>query len=264
MDTDTVSHVNKIRNETIVLQGEMSLDDLERLTDRCRSPKQLRALLDRVQTFLPYQSLVCGWGYRSHPTIGVIFNHGYPVEFLRWYLSKGLLWKGPVFQEWLRTEKAQVYDDVQKRLKDQFDPELRRRARKFNLQHSIAGGLIRKDLWIFFALSMDSAKTCRAHLELFQSIAPMLAKALKRACPRPLLSNRELAVLERRAMGESLKVIAASKGITERTVRFHLQRIKRKLYTDDLVNAVVIAVRSGMLEQTWKEWNWRKETATSR
>ncbi len=27
----------------------------------------------------------------------------------------------------------------------------------------------------------------------------------------------------------------------------HLQRIKRKLYTDDLINAVVIAARSGMI-----------------
>ncbi len=44
----------------------------------------------------------------------------------------------------------------------------------------------------------------------------------------------------------------------------HLQRIKRKLYTDDLLNAVVIAVKSGMLDQTWKEWRWRHEHPSSR
>jgi hypothetical protein len=44
----------------------------------------------------------------------------------------------------------------------------------------------------------------------------------------------------------------------------HLQRIKKKLYTDDLVNAVVIAVRSGMLDQTWKEWRWQRESISSR
>ena len=55
-------------------------------------------------------------------------------------------------------------------------------------------------------------------------------------------------------MGELLKQIAAAQGISERTVRMHLQRIKKKLYTDDLVNAVVIAVRSGMLDRVWKEF----------
>ena len=48
-------------------------------------------------------------------------------------------------------------------------------------------------------------------------------------------------------MGEIIKQIARAEGITDRTVRMRLQRIKKKLYTDDLVNAVVIAVRSGMI-----------------
>ena len=52
-------------------------------------------------------------------------------------------------------------------------------------------------------------------------------------------------------MGEIMKQIAAAEGISERTVRQHLQRIKKKLYTDDLVNAVVIAVKSGMLFPPW-------------
>jgi len=68
-----------------------------------------------------------------------------------------------------------------------------------------------------------------------------------------LLTKRETAVLERRAKGEIIKQIAAAEGISERTVRAHLQHIKTKLYTDDLVNAVVIAVKSGMLLPPWKK-----------
>ena len=48
-------------------------------------------------------------------------------------------------------------------------------------------------------------------------------------------------------MGEITKQIASAEGISERTVREHLQHIKRKLYTDDLVNAVAIAVKTGMV-----------------
>ena len=65
-----------------------------------------------------------------------------------------------------------------------------------------------------------------------------------------LLTKRETAVLERRAMGEITKQIGMSEGISQRTVREHFQRIKKKLYTDDLINAVVIAVKSGMLLPT--------------
>ena len=47
--------------------------------------------------------------------------------------------------------------------------------------------------------------------------------------------------------GELQKQIAANEGVSERTVRAHLNRIKRKLYTNDLINAVAIAVRQKMV-----------------
>jgi hypothetical protein len=48
-------------------------------------------------------------------------------------------------------------------------------------------------------------------------------------------------------MDQIVKQIAAAEGMSEPTVREHLEEIKRKLCTDDLVNAVVIAVKTGML-----------------
>ena len=94
----------------------------------------------------------------------------------------------------------------------------------------------------------------RTHLTQFELIVPWLVEgASQRAYPRMLLTKRETAILQRRATGEIIKQIAAAEGISERTVRGHLQQIKRKLYTDDLVNAVVIAVESGMLLPPWKK-----------
>ena len=77
------------------------------------------------------------------------------------------------------------------------------------------------------------------------------------AYPRPLLSSRETSVLERRSLGEVIKQIAVAEGITDRTVRMHLQRIKKKLYADDLVNAVVIADKMGMIGRSSKAWRWQ-------
>jgi hypothetical protein len=47
--------------------------------------------------------------------------------------------------------------------------------------------------------------------------------------------------------------------MTDRTVRMHLQRIKRKLFTDDLINAVVIVARSGMIR--WDRPRRARDTA---
>jgi len=63
-------------------------------------------------------------------------------------------------------------------------------------------------------------------------------------------------------MGEAIKQIAAEEGIAERTVTMHLQRVKKKLYTDDLVNAIVMAVRSGMIDESWKDWQVPKSRSS--
>ncbi|MGE0277465.1 MAG: LuxR C-terminal-related transcriptional regulator [Nitrospiraceae bacterium] len=64
-------------------------------------------------------------------------------------------------------------------------------------------------------------------------------------------------------MGQIIKQIAHAEGITGRTVRMHLQHIKRKLYTDDLVNAVVIAVKNGMLLHSSPKIDERRELPTN-
>ena len=102
-------------------------------------------------------------------------------------------------------------------------------------------------------MNMGSDDSCRAFLGQFESVVPVLGRALQSACPRPLVTKRENAVLEQRMSGKIPKEIAAAEAISESTVRQHLQTIKKKLVTNDLVNAVVIALRSGMLVQDRKE-----------
>ena len=128
-----------------------------------------------------------------------------------------MLWKGPIFREWLRTNRPQVSCSVWKRLGKRIDPEYVAQVKKIQVDRSHGG------------------------------------RALQSACPRPLVTKRENAVLEQRMSGKIPKEIAAAEAISESTVRQHLQTIKKTLFTNDLVNAVVIALRSGMLVQDRKE-----------
>ena len=127
---------------------------------------------------------------------------------------------------------------------------------KFHVQYTICGGSVRGDTWVGFAANMGTEETARKHMERFEAILPALSEALIQAYPRPLLSSREISILERRALGEGIKQIAAAEGITDRTVRMHLQRVKKKLYTDDLINAVVIADKVGMIGRSSEAWHW--------
>jgi DNA-binding CsgD family transcriptional regulator len=67
---------------------------------------------------------------------------------------------------------------------------------------------------------------------------PSLANAFERSYPRGRLTKRERSVLELRATGYQMKAIVDHLDITPRTVKMHVEAIKKKLYTDDLVNAV--------------------------
>jgi DNA-binding CsgD family transcriptional regulator len=204
-------------------------------------------LLDRLRTTIPYQKLAVSWGYHASTTVRFFYNHSLPADFLRWYLTTGALWKSVTFQEWLRKKHTLMWCDVAKRLKGQFDPEMLKRVQQAGLQYALCGGFASSDYFVWFNAAMESEESGRAHLKQFENIVPSLVEASQRAYPRTLLTKRETKILERRSMGEIIKQIASAEGITERTVRMHLQRIKRKLYTDDLVNAVVIALRSGLI-----------------
>jgi DNA-binding NarL/FixJ family response regulator len=88
-------------------------------------------------------------------------------------------------------------------------------------------------------------------------IAPDLAqkmlKAFESGGPRgsrlaPPLTERELGVIRALAQGMSDRQIASSLGISEKTVRNHTSNIYRKLHIFDRTQAVIYAVREGVID----------------
>lgn len=63
-----------------------------------------------------------------------------------------------------------------------------------------------------------------------------------------ILTERELEVLQSASRGERNKEIAYKLGITERTVKAHLQSIYQKFGVDSRAAAVAIAAQKGLLE----------------
>jgi DNA-binding NarL/FixJ family response regulator len=64
----------------------------------------------------------------------------------------------------------------------------------------------------------------------------------------PPLTERELEVIRALARGKSDRQIAQSLGISEKTVRNHTSNIYRKLHIFDRTQAVIYAIREGVID----------------
>jgi DNA-binding NarL/FixJ family response regulator len=64
----------------------------------------------------------------------------------------------------------------------------------------------------------------------------------------PGLTERELEVVKALAHGKSNKEIAHSLGISEKTVRNHTSNIYKKLHIFDRTQAVIYAIRRGLVD----------------
>jgi NarL family two-component system response regulator YdfI len=82
---------------------------------------------------------------------------------------------------------------------------------------------------------------------LARVLAPQ-PKPASPAQPESTLTERELEVLQSAARGERNKEIAYKLGITERTVKAHLQSIYQKFGVDSRAAAVAVAAQKGLLE----------------
>jgi DNA-binding NarL/FixJ family response regulator len=85
--------------------------------------------------------------------------------------------------------------------------------------------------------------------ELAGSMLEVATKAQASAQPQdePILSDRQVEILQAIASGSSTKQVARQLGITQKTVHNHLNAIYRRLDTQSLTHAVLSAVRLGII-----------------
>jgi len=85
---------------------------------------------------------------------------------------------------------------------------------------------------------------------LSPELAISMLRAAQDAAPGPdgpLLSERQIEILQAIADGETTKQVARSLGIAQKTVHNHLNSIYRRLDTQSLTHAVLSAVRLGII-----------------
>jgi two-component system NarL family response regulator len=78
-------------------------------------------------------------------------------------------------------------------------------------------------------------------------IPPHVGAKLVERMTSPELSDRELEVLQLITTGKSTQAISKALHITERTVNFHINHILSKLGVEDRTQAVIVALRRGIV-----------------
>jgi DNA-binding CsgD family transcriptional regulator len=214
----------------------------------CHTPDQFKKLLKQLREIIPYRHLVCGWGYLHSCTVVHIVDIDYPKNFLQWYLTSGVLRKDPVLQQWLRAQKPLKWLDVSRQKAEEIDVEYMNKVAEFQLQYTFVGGAVDNDIASYFSLSMQSEEDCQMYIETFADLIPFLSQALRRSYLHPFFTPRKKTILKLVSQGYSHKEIATRLGISLRTVKMHIEDIRKKLYAENLKNAITIALRIGVLD----------------
>ncbi len=97
-------------------------------------------------------------------------------------------------------------------------------------------------------LRKDLVSTIRTVHAGRRYIPPEIAAELADHVTDDALTDREVEILRRVAMGNSNKVIAARLNVSEATVKGHMKSILSKLAANDRTHAVMIAMRRGFID----------------
>ncbi|MFC4310814.1 response regulator [Steroidobacter flavus] len=97
-------------------------------------------------------------------------------------------------------------------------------------------------------LRKELLETIRAVHAGRRRVPPEIATEIAEHAADDSLTEREIAVLKRVAVGSANKQIAVTLGISEETVKAHMKSILAKLSANDRTHAVTIALSRGIIE----------------
>lgn len=188
-----------------------------------------------------------------------LISIGYPEQFLRWYVSNGMLKKDACFHEWLKEGRCQILSDVASRCRNKFDKECLAKIKEFKLENSLVGGIvgIHEKRIGYFTLTMNSYEECKSYLKVFENLLPILYEGLKNRYQddpanhqsnyHTQLTDKEKNILRWRSLGYDQKEIALRINLSSRMVKEYLCRIRNKLKAKNEIHAISIAIRRGLI-----------------
>ncbi len=232
--------------------------DMIQATLNCTSEPALKDLLSRVREMVCGDYAICGLGECNEEELSQIkriVNLNYPTEWLSVYQEKKLYLKDPIIWYQSKFSGVQLWSETYSIFKDKISFDFVSDASDFGLRYGISGGL--KSPYnklasiITFASEKDHfAPHQKAILEI---VIPHLHQALARVYIEESrnrlasLTKREKEIIKWMKEGKTNWEISVILNISERTAKFHVQNIEKKLNAVNKAHAIAIAYDRGLV-----------------
>jgi transcriptional regulator EpsA len=232
----------------------------------CSSQEELKFdILIPLRQIIPHEVSVCCIGDISLK-IKSIINIDYPEDFLKIYFNK-LIFEDPLIKEWLSNWKPQIWSAIYyQKYPKQTNPYLKSLSEDYNLKEGISYGFPDPEMRLatHFSFGRSPERLSPRFAKILEIILPHVHQAFIRVLRKEemlpsepylewnkikgtRLSLREVEILKWAKEGKTNWEISKILGISERTVKFHLQNILRKLDAVSRGHAIAKAMELGLL-----------------
>lgn len=221
----------------------------------------VKEALVRFQKLFPFSRVIGGLA-RLTPNgrfdgFTNVVNVSYPEEWIKLYWQNGYFEVDPVFQTALNKAGTQHWGTTYREATSPKQQEFMAAAKEFGLGDGITTGSSDLACRVATFCSFASAESVDAeryvplieyfgyyvHLALLRT-APPKAQSMDRCVKK--LTMRELTILNWVKNGKTNWEIAQILGVTERTIRFHVESIFSKLDVTSRSQAVATAIEHGL------------------
>jgi DNA-binding CsgD family transcriptional regulator len=184
-----------------------------------------------------------------------VINVSYSNDWLYTYGKNGYASVDPVLQSLLSSFKTQMWKQTYEKVSSPKQHEFIEEARSVGLTHGMTTGMLERDRGFatFFSFAGGDAAGTQRFKGLLEYLLPSIHHVLIANTHTPVfnrvkgLSPREVTVLLWLKEGKTNWEIAQIVGVTERTVRFHVEGIFMKLDASSRTQAVAVAMEHGLL-----------------
>lgn len=186
-----------------------------------------------------------------------LLNINYPSDWLYEYSKNGYTEVDPVLTAYAKSYETQVWKDTYKKSASKKQNEFIEHAKSFGLTSGITAGSLDRNRglcsFVSLASSSNNNQFHKYHAGVFEYLVHHLHSALVKNTPttpedsQNVLSSREMSVLKWMTQGKTNWEISRILGVSERTIRFHVESIFSKLDVNSRSHAVAMALQNRML-----------------
>ncbi|HBG47206.1 MAG TPA: hypothetical protein DDW94_09500 [Deltaproteobacteria bacterium] len=219
----------------------------------CRTETDVIAVTGRIKELVSADMSVCALGETSTGRLLKVANHNWPGEWAGMYTSEELYKDDPVFLFNYESSRPYTWAEAMRRYPEKPYADLMHKASEFRLRYGISSGISSDGpKGSIFSFASDQDRFNPHHLKVLDIVTPHVHLALVRICGIQSRAEVDISVREKEVLGwmkegKTNWEISVILSISERTVKFHVQNIERKLNAVNKAHAIAIALDSGLV-----------------